>query len=213
MSMALPATVPREERVLWSAWAGSALLLSMFTHVLLFLLLRGALLGWGPPLVDPIEPKRFHLERTTIDPRYLREEAQRTMGHLKESEREPVELDPGEVASFVGPLEAPRIPLPVLNEEAQSLSLEAVPNPQDGLTALPLETAGVFEQRAQALAEGATTAALDGVARLLSDTGLAGGKGTETSGQGLPGSDEISALVRAQPWIRGWKRVFQRSRS
>jgi outer membrane protein OmpA-like peptidoglycan-associated protein len=177
MTTVLPATIPQDERARWSVWAVCALVLSLVSHVLLFLLLRGTLLGWGRPLVDPIEPARFRLERTSIDPRYLREEAQRTMGHQSEAERSPIELEPGEVASFAGPLEAPRIPLPVLKGEPQSLSLEAVANPRDGLTALPLETQGVFKQQSQA---------------------LAGGQGGGPVGKGLPGSEEISALMRPE---------------
>jgi|GEM_PF-1040599 len=180
------------EKWLLIAFAGSLVL-----HIVLFLWFRGVILDMGRPLVDPIDPPRFRLEQARIDPKYLKEFSEQPKGHTTEASREPVNLDIGEVVSFTGSLEAPTIPVPRMTQEVPaSLSAGDLEIPQEAFSALPLQEEGNIPQAAQAMAEQASTAALDGAYDIATNSNVIGGQGDKIQGVGLPGVDEISALVK-----------------
>ncbi|MEM1157859.1 MAG: OmpA family protein [Verrucomicrobiota bacterium] len=178
-------------------WLLIALAGSLVLHVILFLWFRGVILDMGRPVIDPIDPPRFRLEQATIDPKYLKEFSEQPQGHSTEASREPVNLDIGEVVSFTGSLEAPSIPVPRLTQEVPaSLSAGDLEIPQEAFSALPLEIEGNIPQAAQAMTEQASTAALDGAYNIATSSNVIGGQGDTIQGVGLPGVDEISALVK-----------------
>jgi outer membrane protein OmpA-like peptidoglycan-associated protein len=182
------------------SWLLLALFASLLLHVLFVLWSRGLLLDFGPPLVDPIEPARFNLERATIDPRRLEPETPSPSGVVPQRQNGPASLLPGELEAFSGPLQAPRIPLPSLTGEP-SMPLSAGPavTPTDALTALPLMSEGKIPSVSQALVDEATTAALVETQKVLSTSGLSGGADAANSGARLPGATDIADLVNLRP--------------
>lgn len=178
------------------SWLLLALLASLLLHILFILWSRGLLLSFGPPLVDPIEPARFNLERATIDPRRLEPEATNPTAMVPQRQTSPASLAPGEIEAFSGPLQAPRIPLPSLTGEP-SMPLSAGPSvtPVDALTALPLMPEGKIPSVSRAMVEDATTAALAETQKVLSTSGLSGGTDSANSGAHLPGASDIADLV------------------
>jgi len=180
------------EKWLLIAFAGSLVL-----HVILFVWFRGVILDMGRPLIDPIDPPRFRLEQAKIDPKYLKEFSEQPRGHTAEASREPVNLDIEDVVSFTGSLEAPSIPVPRMTQEIPtSLSAGDLDIPQAAFSALPLQDEGNIPQAAQAIAEQASTAALEGAYNIATHSNVIGGQGDKVQGVGLPGVDEISALVK-----------------
>lgn len=194
--MAEPTVSVRDDNSL-EKWLLIAMACSLVLHIILFLWFRGVILDMGRPVIDPIDPPRFRLEQARIDPKYLKEFSEQPRGHTTEVSREPVNLDIGEVVSFTGPLEAPTIPVPRMTQEVPtSLSAGDLEIPQEAFSALPLEVEGNIPQAAQAMAEAASTAALDGAYNIATDSNVIGGQGEKIQGVGLPGVDEISALVK-----------------
>lgn len=192
---ALPARNPTP------TWMLGAIGLSLLLHTALLLWSQGYRLPFGPPSVDPIDPPRFRLDRATIDPAHLEPETPLPTGAARRAEAPPA-LAPGEIEAFAGPLEAPRIPLPRIEGEPMPLSAGPAPSAVDALTALPLLPEGKVPSLSQALVEEATTAALRDTKNVLSTSGLAGGADAAPSGQslpGVPGADDIAALVNLRP--------------
>ncbi|MEO0454121.1 MAG: OmpA family protein [Verrucomicrobiota bacterium] len=188
-----------EPRPSWLNWLIVAMSASLILHLFLFFWFRSLVLDYSAPVVDPIEPKSFKLSRSTIDPQYLQAEAQRIQGNQPEVDRQPLEILPGEIPSFSGPLNAPRIPTPTLQrDQIQPLSARQTIIPRDALSALPSAPAGKIQVKTQALADAATTAELNQDWEALTQTMLAGGSDEEVSGQGLPGADELSELMKPE---------------
>lgn len=178
-------------------WLGIAIVGSLILHLIIFLWFRGMILEMGAPAVDPVDPPRFRLEQATIDSKYLREFSEVPKGHTSETSREPVNLDIGDVVSFSGSLAAPTIPVPRIEASpVASLSADAVEIPQAAFSALPLQDEGNIPQQAQALADAVNTAALDGAYELATDSNVIGGQENNIQGVGLPGAEDISALVK-----------------
>lgn len=174
------------------AFAGSLVL-----HAVVLIWFRGVMLEMGRPAVDPVDPPRFRLEQAAIDPKYLQDFSEQPRGHSTEVSREPVNLEIGEVVSFTGSLEAPSIPVPrVTQPNAVSLSAGQIDIPTDALSALPMQEEGNIPQAAQVLAEQASTAALDKAYQVATDSSLVGGQGGKIEGVGLPGADDLSALIK-----------------
>ncbi len=183
-------------------WLLIALAGSLLLHVALFLWFRGVILEMGRPMIDPIDPPRFRLEQAQIDPKYLKDFSEQPKGHTTETSREPANLDIGEVVSFSGSLEAPSIPVPRMTQEVpSSLSAGDLEIPQAAFSALPLQADGNIPQAAQAMAEAASTAALDGAYDIATNSNVLSGQGDKIQGVGLPGVDEISALVKPSALI------------
>lgn len=178
-----------------------AIILSLLLHALLFLLLRGWTLNFGPPLVDPVEPPRFNVQQAEINPKYLEPPAPpRTSGANPSASQRPVELDPEKIASFSGALNAPKIPTPrIAADEAAPLSATAAPVPVDAFSALPLDSQGNIPQISQALAQEASTAALKEANLALTQGSLAGGGGAASQPNGVPGYDDLANLVQFRP--------------
>ncbi|MGF1677837.1 MAG: OmpA family protein [Candidatus Methylacidiphilales bacterium] len=177
-------------------WLGTAVFGSLVVHLLLFLFFRVMWLEMGRPMVDPVDPPRFRLEQSSIDPKYLTEFSETPQGHSQTVTREPVNLEIGEIVSFAGSLQAPSIPVPRLTQpDPSSLSADAA-TPQAAFSALPLQKEGNIPQAAQALVDRASTAALDAAYDLATQSNVLGGGGEAIQGVGLPGMDEISALVK-----------------
>ncbi|MDX6766227.1 MAG: OmpA family protein [Candidatus Methylacidiphilales bacterium] len=182
------------------SWLLLALLASLVFHLGIVLWSRGLLLDFGPPLVDPIEPARFNLERATIDPRRLEPEIPQPTALTTQRPSGPASLAPGEIEAFSGPLQAPRIPLPSLTgEPSMPLSAGLAVTPVDALTALPAAPEGKIPSVSQALVEDATTAALAETTKVLSTSGLSGGPDAANSGARLPSAADISELVNLRP--------------
>lgn len=180
-------------------WLGIAIVGSLFLHLVLFLWFRGLILEMGRPVVNPLDPPRFRLEQATIDSKYLNEFSEVPQGHSTQTTREPVNLDIGDVVSFTGSLEAPSIPVPALTQSTpSSLSAATIEVPQAGFSALPLDELGDVPQAARAMVDGASTAALDSAYELTTNSNVVGGEGERLQGVGLPGADDISALVKPE---------------
>jgi outer membrane protein OmpA-like peptidoglycan-associated protein len=202
--MAEATTAPLTERDdnSMEKWLLIAIAGSLLLHVLIFFWFSAVILDMGRPMVDPIDPPRFRLEQARIDPKYLQEFSEQPQGHTTEASREPINLDIGDVVSFSGSLEAPSIPVPRLSQEVpSSLSAGDLEIPQAAFSALPLQQEGNIPQAAQAMAEQASTAALDGAYNIATDANVIGGQGDKIQGVGLPGVDEISALVKPSALI------------
>jgi len=196
---AITQTEYEEPRPGWLNWLLAAAIASLLFHLFLFFWFRSLYLEFGVPVVDPIQPRSFQLTRSTIDPRYLQAEAKEITGNQPDVAQEPMEILPGVIPSFSGPLNAPRIPTPTLKtSDVQSLSARETIVPRDAGSALPAAPEGNITIDTQALAEGATTAALNESWNALTQSMLAGGPDDSVSGQGLPGADEISQLMNPE---------------
>jgi hypothetical protein len=194
-------TLDREEseKPGWINWLIAAAVASLLFHLFLFFWFRSLYLEFGAPVIDPLQPRSFQLHRSTIDPQYLETQATRPTGNQTEAENEPVEILPGILPQFSGPLNAPRIPTPTLkSSDIQPLSARSTIVPRDAGSALPASPAGNMTVNTQALAEDATTAALNESWNALTKSMLAGGPDDTVSGQGLPGTEEISRLMDPQ---------------
>lgn len=177
-------------------WLVLALILSIFCHVLIFIWLRNVYLDYGPPVVDPVEPKRFHLEKVTFDPKSLEIEPQKNTGSKPQPSQEPTEIAPEQIVAFSGPLQAPSIPTPRLVDPSPSpLSVGKVEVPIEAFSALPLLVEGNLPQNSQALMAEASTAALAEASKSL-QTNLAGGSDGNSSIAGVPGFEEVAELVK-----------------
>jgi outer membrane protein OmpA-like peptidoglycan-associated protein len=183
-------------------WLLAALALSLLAHLALYFYARGAGVGFGRPVIDPLRPARFNVERASIDPSRLEPEPPPTVapaGAVSARER-PVELEPDKIAAFDGPLKAPSIPVPRLVEQPPaSLSAAAAAIPVQAFSALSPADDGKVPQVAQALADEAGTAALQEANAALAQGKLAGGGDGRVSPQGVPGFNEISALADLRP--------------
>lgn len=183
----------------WLNWLLAAAVISLLFHIFLFFWFRSLYLEFGAPVIDPLRPRSFQLHRSTIDPQYLESQARQPTGNQPETINEPVEILPGIIPQFSGPLNAPRIPTPTLKAaDIQPLSARGTVVPRDAGSALPASPSGNITVNTQALAEGATTAALNESWKNLTKSMLAGGPDSSVSGQGLPGTDEISQLMDPQ---------------
>jgi len=188
----------REPQQPLASWILLALLASLLVHTILFFWLRGVYLDYGAPVVDPIEPKRLNLNRATIDPKSLEVEMQKPTGFNPRASQDPVEIKPEQIAAFSGPLKAPSIPAPRLNDPAPTpLSAGKVDNPVAAFSALPLSIEGKIPQASQALVGEASTAALAETSKALQGN-LAGGTDAGSSIAGLPGTNELSDLVKTK---------------
>lgn len=185
-----PAPLPR--------WLMVAALLSLLLHGGLILWSQGYRLSFGAPVIDPIKPARFKLDRVTIDPARLEPEAAAPARSSAQRNAGPAAFAPGEMEAFSGPLDAPRIPLPAIEGEPMPLSAGKAPTAVDALTALPL-TGGGTPSLSQALVDEATTAALQDTRRVLSTSGLAGGADATPSGTTLPGAQDLAELINLRP--------------
>lgn len=194
--MISPSTHAEEPRQPLLAWLAMALILSLFCHALIFLWLRSVYLDYGAPLVDPSEPKRFTLDKVTIDPKSLEvEPTQNTASRAKPSQ-DPVEITPEQITAFSGSLAAPSIPTPRLSDPSPTpLSAANVDQPVEAFSALPLSLEGRIPQASQALVTEASTAALAESSRLL-QTNLAGGSVSQSSMTGAPSATELNDLVK-----------------
>ena len=195
-------SVERSERISLATWLLLAIFASLLLHGTLYFLFRGMYLDFGRPLVDPIQPPRFHLDRATIDPKHLEPEPQlpAIQGRNPFNSRQPQELTPDKIAAFDGPLKAPSIPVPRLTDQpAASLAAGPAPVPVDAFSALPPQPDGKIPQAAQALADEASTAALMEANKALKQSSLAGGGDGMVSAKGAPGFTEISSLANMRP--------------
>jgi len=175
-----------------------AVLASLLLHAVLYYWFHILRLDFGAPTVDPIEPVRFHVDRTSIDPKHLEQEPALPpiSGNNPQNSRQPMEVEPGKIAAFDGPLQAPSIPVPRLTEmPTASLSADAAPAPVEAFSALPLDADGKYAQAAQAMANEAGTAALAEAGQALKPSNLAGGGDGAVSAKGAPGFSEISNLA------------------
>lgn len=180
----------------WLNWLLAAAIFSLLFHVFLFFWFRSLYLEFGAPVIDPLQPRSFQLHRSTIDPQYLESQARQPTGNQTDTANEPIEILPGIIPKFSGPLNAPRIPTPTLQSaDIQPLSARSTLVPRDAGSALPASPSGNITVNTQALAEGATTAALNESWKALTQSMLAGGPDNAVSGQGLPGTEEISQLM------------------
>jgi OmpA-OmpF porin, OOP family len=187
-----------ELRQPWAVWSGWALVVSLLVHVVLFFWLRAVYLDYGPPLVDPLEPRRVHLDRATIDPKSLEVEMQKPSGFNPRATQNPTEIKPEEIAAFSGPLKAPSIPTPRLTElSPMPLSAGPVELPVQAFSALPLNVEGKVSQMNQALVSEASTAALAETSKALQGN-LAGGTDGQSSIRGLPGAQELANLIKTK---------------
>ncbi|MDR0534561.1 MAG: OmpA family protein [Verrucomicrobiales bacterium] len=179
-------------------WLLAAVLLSLVIHLTLFFYFRGVDIGFGKPVVDPMQPARFHVERATINPKDLEPEPlpkPATVGVVNSSQK-PLEISPDKIAAFDGPLKVPSIPVPRLTDQpAASLSASSAAIPVESFSALSLAADGKVPQVAQALANEASTAALKEANSALAQSNLAGGSDGSVSPQGVPGFNEISSLA------------------
>jgi OmpA-OmpF porin, OOP family len=194
--MYLPSSTIEAPEQPWIRWTLLALLISVVVHGVLFFWLRGVYLDYGTPVVDPIQPKRFNLERATIDPKSLEVETQKQSGFNPQASQDPTEIKPEQIAAFNGPLKAPSIPTPRVSDASPTpLSAGQVDNPIEAFSALPLSLEGKIPQISQALVGEASTAALAETSKALQGN-LAGGRDAQTSIAGLPGVRELSDLVK-----------------
>ncbi|MEM9443761.1 MAG: OmpA family protein [Verrucomicrobiota bacterium] len=171
---------------------------SLLLHLVLILWFFRVELGYGQPIVDPIEPKRFNLRQALIDPKSLESEYMPKPSFGQKPQVEPLNLEPEDIDPFGGPINAPKIPMPRLRSEIpQSLSSDIVSVPTEAFSALPLSSEGKVPQVAQALVDQASTAAL-AENHDLGIGNLALGSENQTLDKGLPGLGEISGLVKTQ---------------
>ncbi|MDD5261972.1 MAG: OmpA family protein [Methylacidiphilales bacterium] len=190
----------RSERTSFIAWLLLAILASLLLHGTLYILFRGLYVDFGKPLVDPIEPARFHLERATIDPKHLEPELPPTQGSNPKNSREPLEMSTEKIAAFDGPLKAPSIPLPRLtNLPTAPLGNGPAPLPAEAFTALPIHSEGGIPEAAQALANEASTAAMAEANKALAQSNPGGNGDAMASSKGTPGFSEISSLANLRP--------------
>ena len=195
-------SVERSERISLTTWLLLAIFASLFLHLVLYFLFRGMYLDFGRPLVDPIQPPRFHVDRAIIDPKHLEPEPQlpAIQGGNPLNSRMPQEFVADKIAAFDGPLKTPSIPVPRLTDQpAASLAAGPASVPVEAFSALPIAPEGKIPQAAQALADEASTAALMEANKALLQSNLAGGGDGTVSGKGAPGFAEISTLANLRP--------------
>ncbi|MFZ5806524.1 MAG: OmpA family protein [Verrucomicrobiota bacterium] len=185
-----------------------AAMASLLVHAIILFWWQFLKLDFGPPVIDPIQPKRFHLERAKIDPKLIERHPD-----LPSAQRH-IELDPQKIAAFSGPLKTPSIPLPRIADVTPApLGMGPSSVPVPAFSALPIETKGNVPQLAQALAEEASTQALKETARALQPTDLLGGGNAKDavpgSSQAIPQFGDISTLLRAKPATMLARPVFQ----
>lgn len=183
-----------------------AIILSLCLHFGLFYLIKDLQVGFGAPIVNPISPARFKLNRPQFNPESLKlpppEFTQTTQHPVQE------DVTPSASAAFEGPLKAPHVPLPkIIGEPTAPLSAGPAAVPVEAFSALPQEFKGNLPTTAQALANEASTAALREATDALKQGNLAGGAGGinpyGTGTQGLPKPEDISSTLsfRAAPTL------------
>ncbi len=180
-------------------WMTFAIVFSLLVHLTLFLWSRGVFVGFGSPVVDPVQPARFHLERATIDPRALEPESRSLPGLRTPDQQVPAYELPGQIEAFSGPLEAPRIPIPAIAERPAALGAGPSPVPVEAFSALPVTEEGRLPRISQALVNEASTAALREAHASLAAANLAGGSDSFASGEGVPGFEDLSSLIALRP--------------
>lgn len=170
-------------------------MISVIVHILILIWLNMSEMDFGKPVVDPIQPKRFHLERAKINPQMIEKNANRPLPAQR-----PIELDASKIAMFSGPLQAPRIPVPKIeNETPMPLSMESMRAPMQAFSALPAEPKGNVTQIAQALANEASTQAMKETSQALKQYDVGGGSSGNALvgvGDGLPKFQDISSLIK-----------------
>ncbi|MDR1144694.1 MAG: OmpA family protein [Verrucomicrobiales bacterium] len=196
-------TATTEARYLPGRWLVAAVLLSLLTHLALYVYFRGVDVGFGRPMVDPMQPARFHVARATVDPQQL-EPAPDLLPKAADpgamvNRLGPVELQPEKIAAFDGPLKVPSLPVPrLIDQPPAALGADSAAIPVQSFSALPLAADGQVPQVARALADAASTAALREANAALTPGNLAGGPGGAggaTAPRGVPGFNELSALA------------------
>lgn len=191
------------------SWRRAIILAGVFSllfHGLLLWFMLHYQLNFGPPMVDPVEPMRPEIKRTSIDPKSLESEippGPASGGSQSPPQQRPMELEPDKIAAFSGPVSAPKIPISRLTQDDPSpLSAAAALLPSEAFTALPRDKEGNIPQMSQALANEASTAALKEANQALGNSNLlGGGPGNEIGSAtgGVPGFGEISSLVSTKP--------------
>lgn len=188
-----------ETTVLWFGLA--AAFGSVLFHFMLLIWFYGYRLSFDKPAIDPVDPPRFHLKRSEIDPKRLESEKIPTPIVGKKNSRDILPIKPEDIAAFEGVLEAPRIPTPRLISDAapSSLSAGAVPVPIEAFSALDLYKEGNIPQVSQALVDEASTAALAETQESLAQGNLTAGRNSDRPIGGVPGFKQISKLVQLKP--------------
>lgn len=178
-------------------WLLAAVALSLFAHLVLGLWFRGVDVGFDKPVVDPMQPARFHVERATFDPKQLEPGPTPKPVPSSVPREKPTEILAEKIVAFDGPLTVPSIPAPrLVDQPPASLSADSAAVPTQAFSALPLTADGQAPQIAQALADAASTAALREANTALAQGNLAGGGGGgELAPQEVPTFKEISALA------------------
>jgi outer membrane protein OmpA-like peptidoglycan-associated protein len=169
-------------------WLLAAVLLSLLAHVILYCYFRGVDVGFGKPVVNPLQPARFHVERASIDPKQLEPGPLPSPVAFGTVER-PAEISPDKIAAFDGPLNVPSIPVPRPDEQPPTSLSAAIP--VQPFSALPLAADGNI---AQALADEAGNAALKEADLALAQGNLAQGR-LAGGNDGVPDFNEISSLA------------------
>lgn len=189
----------------------AAIVASLFFHIVLLIVSGKIGVGFGAPVVDPISPKRFKLERVWIDPKKLEvEKTPQLPSQVRDFQKEPNNIPP-----FEGPVDAPHLPeARIQSEVSMSLSAAEKATPVDAFSALPVESSGNLTQLSQALSKEATTAALQEVSKSLKASSLAGGAGGGGSVANQAGSfskvEDLSALLTKRASVPALERpAFQ----
>ncbi len=187
------------ERAAWRRFIWIAGVVSILFHVLLWFLFWRFELGFGPPMVNPVDPARFNVRPVEFDPRVLEPGGTITPGQTTPPTQRPVELDPERIAAFGGPLQAPRIPTPRLTADDPAPLSAGGPLVREGISALPVTEAGRTPQVSGALLGEASTAALPEATSAISATNLIGGAPGEGGalGSGVPGFGDFAALIQS----------------
>jgi outer membrane protein OmpA-like peptidoglycan-associated protein len=188
------------ENAAWRKFIWIAGIISLLFHALLWFWFFHFTAGFGPPLVNPVDPARFNVKRADIDPKLLEPGGTITPGLSTPPTQRPIELDPDQLAAFPGSIQAPKIPTPRLTSEDPSPLSAAAALPSEGISALPMTEGGKTPQISQAMLSQASTAALPEASASLSATNLIGGGPGEGSaiGSGVPGIGDFNALIQAQ---------------
>lgn len=196
-------TFPEEaqERRAWRRFFWIAGTLSLVFHLGLWWAFWQFQLGFGPPLVNPVDPPRFNVRPAEFDPRVLEPGGSITPGVSTPPTQRPIELDPDRIAAFGGPLQAPRIPTPRLTAEDPSPLSAGGALVREAASALPVaELAKIPVVSGAALGEAASAALPEAIAA-ISTTNLLGGPPGEGGalGSGVPGFGDFAALIESPP--------------
>lgn len=187
------------ERAAWRRFVWIAGIFSILFHGLLWFFFWKFPLGFGPPMVNPVDPPRFHVRPVEFDPRVLEPGGTITPGQTTPPTQRPVELDPERIAAFGGPLQAPKIPTPRLTAEDPAPLSAGGAWVREGVSALPVMEGGRTPLVSEALLGEASTAALPEATSAISATNLIGGSAGERGavGSGVPGFGDFAALIQS----------------